>query len=154
MAIKKILWPSDASPSALRALQTAVELAKTFGADLYGLQVISRVPILPRTGFVSPEPTAFDVPFYEQQLLEEIKKSLRKTMTEQVPGGITVASAVQLGEPDEVILELVREKKIDLIVMATHGRTGFARFFLGSVAERVIRGSPVPVLAVPALPEE
>ena len=154
MPFKTILWPTDASEPSLRALRSAVELAETYGAKLYALQAITPVPMISQTDYASTSPTTFDVPFYEQQLLEAVKKSLQETVAEHVPGKISVEPVVQLGEADKVIVDFVRREKVDMIVMATHGRSGFAHFLLGSVAEKVIRSSPVPVLTVPAAPEE
>jgi nucleotide-binding universal stress UspA family protein len=153
MTFNAILWPTDASPASLRALKTAVDLARTFRASLSALQVLSPVPMPAQSGFASPGPATVEVPLYEQQLLEEVKKSLQKTVADEVPRDIAVDTDVRFGEPDEVIVEVVRETGIDMIVMATHARTGWAHFFLGSVAERVLRSSPVPVLAVPPPPE-
>jgi nucleotide-binding universal stress UspA family protein len=82
------------------------------------------------------------------------KKNLEKIIMENVPEGITVITEVRVGDPHQCIIDFVREKKIELIVMATHARKGMAHFFLGSVAEKVLRNSPVPVLAVPAAPAE
>jgi nucleotide-binding universal stress UspA family protein len=154
MAFKVLLWPSDASPSALEALQTAVEMAKTYQARLYALQVVNSVPMLSDDGFMPPAPMAFNVPKYEEELIMGAKKNLEKIIMENVPEGITVITEVRVGDPHQGIIDFVREKKIELIVMATHARKGMAHFFLGSVAEKVLRNSPVPVLAVPAAPAE
>ena len=154
MSFKKILWPTDGSKPALHALQTAVKLAQTFQADLFALQVVPRVPMLSQKGFAPPAPMSFDVPLYERELLEISKKNLESALAENVPAGTGVESTVELGQPDELIIDFVRRKKVDLIVMAIHGRSGFSHFFLGSVAEKIIRKSPVPVLAIPMNTEE
>jgi len=153
MPFKVILWPSDATSSAFDALKTAVEMAKTHQADLYALQVVYPVPMLSKEGFMPPAPMAFNVPKYEEELIRGTKKSLEEAIADKVPEGINVKVEVRAGEPHQVIIDFVREKKIQLIVMATHARKGMAHFFLGSVAEKVLRNSPVPVLAVPILEE-
>ena len=154
MAFTAILWPTDGGKAALRALKTAVELAKTHEADLFALQIIRRVPQISQTDFASTSPTVFNVPLYEEHLLKDMKTSLQKIMAKHVPKKISVESVVQFGEPAAAIVDFARQKKIDLIVMATHGRTGMTHLFLGSVAEHVIRTSPVPVLVVPAPSKE
>jgi len=154
MAFHSILWPTDGGKGALRALRTAVALAETHKADMYALQVIRRVPQISQTDFASTSPTVFNVPLYEEHLLEDLKTSLQKTVARHIPKEISVEPVVQFGEPADVIVDFVRRHKIDLIVMATHGRTGMNHFFLGSVAEHVIRTTPVPVLIVPGSPEE
>lgn len=156
MPFKAILWPTDGSPAALGALQTAVEMARTYQARLYGLQVVNPVPLLAQsgTGFAPSGPVPFNVPLYEKELIRAARKNLEKTMADKVPEKVDKAAEVKVGEPHDAIIDFVREKKVELIVMATHGRTGFNRLLLGSVAEKVIRNSPVPVLAVPAGEEE
>ncbi len=149
MSYKKILWPTDGSKPALNALQMALELAKTFQSELYAMQVVPSVPMLSQNGFTPQAPLAFDVPLYEKELEQNTKESLEKTIAEHVPKKITVKSAVELGEPADGIVDFARREKVELIVMATHGRKGFDHFLLGSVAEKVIRNSPVPVLTVP-----
>lgn len=149
MSFKLILWPSDASPSAIKALKTAVEIAETYQAKLYALQVVNPVPTLSKDGFMPPAPMAFNVPKYEDELIQAAKKSLEKIIMDEVPGEVVVFSEVRVGEPHQVIIDFVKEKKIELIVIATHARKGMSHFFLGSVAEKVLRNSPVPVLTVP-----
>lgn len=150
MAFRKILWPTDESEHSLLALRQAVELAGIFAAELFALRVIAQVPVIPQTSFAYPEPATFNVPQYEEELLKAVEQNIRKTLDEHVPADMVVRSSVLLGEPHRTIIDFVEEKNIDLIVMATHGRTGFAHLLLGSVAEKVLRHSPVPVLTVPA----
>lgn len=150
-----ILWPTDESRSALLALEAAIEMAETSGARLYALQVVGEVPTIPETGFASAGvSTGFDVVLYQRELVKTAQRMLDETVAEHVPRSVNVEAHVLLGWPADTIVRFVAEKKVDLIVMATHGRTGFSRFMLGSVTEKVIRQSPVPVLAIPAAPEE
>ena len=150
MSYETILWPTDGSENALGALQTAIDLAQTFGARLYVLHVVARVPMLSKDGFVPPTPMSFDVPRYEEELGQEMRNYLEKVSAEHVPAPTEVEHVILKGNPAEMILDFVRRNKVDLIVMSTQGRKGISHMFLGSVAERVIRRSPVPVLAVPA----
>ena len=150
LSIKTILWPTDESKSSLHALEAALELAEKFKAKLYALQVVSQVQTIPETGFASATMyTSFDVSRYEQELVKTAQNVLEQTVAEKVPKSIEVESFVKMGWPPDVIVNFAREKGVGLIVMATHGRSGMAHLMMGSVTERTIRQSPVPVLAIP-----
>jgi universal stress protein A len=148
-SIKTILWPTDASNSALQALEKAVLLAQQFGAKIHALQVVQRVPTLAEVGLAGSTMPAFDLPLYELQLVEAARDALKETVAVNVPDSLKTDIHVETGSPKTVILDFVRDHGIDLIVMATHGRQGFSHLMLGSVAESVIRQSPVPTLVVP-----
>jgi len=147
--IKNILWPTDASNSALNALDAAILLASKFAAKIHALQVVEQVPRLTSTGFAGDPVTAFDFPFYEEKLMQAARDNLSRTLGTKVPGSIDTEINVELGLPKDTILEFCRDHEIDMIVMATHGRTGLSQFWLGSVAESTVRQAPVPVLVVP-----
>lgn len=144
--VKKILWPSDASESANQALETAIEVAKQFNAKLYGLQVVTEVPTLTDTG---PPMSGLDIPRYEEELRKGAQGALEEMVKGKVPDSIEVETFIKMGKAAEVIITFAKEKEIDLIVMATHGRSGLSHLLLGSVAENVIRHSPVPTLIIP-----
>ncbi len=146
--VKSILWPSDASKFSVRSLETAVELAKQFGAKLYGLQVVPRVPI-DDSGFAGPPIAELDIPKYEQRLRYSAEKALKQTVAEKVPEDVAVETHVEMGKASEVIINFAKELKVDLIVMVTHGRTGLSHLMIGSVTEDVIRRSPIPILVLP-----
>lgn len=154
MSYQAILWPTDGSSQAIKSLETAVKMAETFKAELYALHAVYPVPVLTTEGYMPPAPMTFNVPEYEKELLKQARENLDKSVKENVTEGIKVKKEIRSGEPPEVIIEFVREKKVDLIVMATHGRKGMSHLFLGSVAEKVIRNSPVEVLIVPITPKE
>jgi nucleotide-binding universal stress UspA family protein len=144
--VKRILWPSDASESANRALDVAIEVAKQFGAKLYGLQVVTEVPTLTDTG---PPMSGINIPRYEEELRQGAQEALEEMIKATVPDDIEVETFIEMGKPVEVIITFAKEKGIDLIVMATHGRSGLSHLFIGSVAENVIRYSPIPTLIIP-----
>jgi nucleotide-binding universal stress UspA family protein len=147
LPVKSILWPSDDSTSAKRALEVAIELAKQFGAKLYGLQVVSQVPTFTETG---PPITGLDIPRYESELKQAAEKALKETFAEKVPADTQTETAIRLGKAAEEIIGFAKEKGIELIVMSTHGRTGLSHLMIGSVAESVIRHSPIPTLIIPS----
>lgn len=147
MQIKRILVPTDFSRSSLKAVDYAVELAKQNHAELILVHIIEPMNYaVPR---YLPEPTA---------LLEEQRKQAQDALdrlTERVIARYPrCRSEVHLGVVYQRIAELARTLKTDLIVIATHGRTGLAHLLIGSVAERVVRMAPCPVLTVrsPLLP--
>lgn len=150
LPISSILWPSDGGEPSYQALEAAVEIAGTFNARIYALRVVPPVPpLVAGTGFAPMAIKGFDVPLYQQELLRAAEKELSQAILNKVPGGIEVAQHIKIGEPAEVINEFAQENSIDLIVMATQGRTGFSRFLVGSVAEKTIRQSTIPLLIIP-----
>lgn len=146
---KTILWPTDASESALKALAKAVLLAQQFGAKIHALQVVERVPTMAEIGLAGSTVPPFDLPVYEQQLVDAARKALVKTVADNVPEEVATDIHVATGTPKTVILDFARDHGVDLIVMATHGRRGLSHLMLGSVAESVVRQAPMPTLVVP-----
>jgi nucleotide-binding universal stress UspA family protein len=147
--VKSILWPSDGSENAFRALEAAEEIALKFGADIYALQVVHQVPTVVGAGFSPVAVKSFDVPLYEQELLASAEDDLKQKLLAKLPQEIKTFIHVKVGIPADEIVLFAQENSIDLIVMATHGRTGISRFMLGSVAEKTIRQSTVPTLIIP-----
>ena len=148
LPLRKILWPTDASDSALRALDAAIVMASQFNAKIFALQVVDQIARPNRAGFAG-DPIPFDFPLYEQHMAESARTNLQEVLTEKVPSPIKTEVHVELGSPRETIHNFCRTNAIDLIVMATHGRGGMAHLLLGSVAEATIRQSQVPVLVIP-----
>ncbi len=147
--VKSILWPSDGSENAFRALEAAEEIALKFGADIYALQVVHQVPTVVGAGFSPVAVKSFDVPLYEQELLASAEDDLKQKLLTKLPQKIKTFIHVKVGIPADEIVLFAQDNSIDLIVMATHGRTGISRFMLGSVAEKTIRQSTVPTLIIP-----
>jgi nucleotide-binding universal stress UspA family protein len=142
-----IVVPYDFSEHARAALSTAVDLARRLGSDLHLLHVVQ----LPAYGYygrssVVPVPGA-DL----TKAKDEAMRSLREIVAAigQPPGKVET-HVVEGAAIVEMIRQYAEEVGADFIVMGTHGRTGFAHVFLGSVTERTLRGSPCPVLAVQA----
>ena len=143
LTIKTILCPTDFSEPSLQGLNTAVELAGLFKADL---KIVYVLPVLP------PSPTdpnfEFEIPEYENILHTDSQKKLDEIIKTKVPASIKSTSVVGHGSPAKEIVRIAEEDKIDLIVIATHGHSGWHHLVLGSVAEKVIRHAPCPVYAV------
>jgi len=142
---RKILCPIDFDQNSLRALDRALEIARHFGAAMIVVHVVPMVMELPA-----------DMPGVFQRY-EEQEKAARERVAEIAAsklGGVAYESAVYIGDIVDSILQGVEKFKPDLLVMATHGRAGFAHFFLGSVAEAVVRKASCPVLTIRNEPSE
>jgi len=149
LPFKKILWPTDFSEPSYTALKAADELARHFSARLLLLHVIPPVPIQ----YPYPDPpvaSSFDVALYQQQLALQAEQLLEDLVAQRVSKEVRAATRVVTGEPPAEILRLAREEQADLIVIASHGLTGWRHLVFGSVAEKVVRFSPCPVLTIAA----
>ncbi|MFI5178416.1 MAG: universal stress protein [Vicinamibacterales bacterium] len=146
--IKHILVPTDFSEPADAAVSYARTLAAEFGGRLHLLHVVPEPNLLPWGSELSTVPFA--------DLLTQTEMAARERLTEiaaamtDLAGRVTVEA--QIGTPVERVLTYIDEHHIDLVVMGTHGRGLVGHMLLGSVAERVVRRSPVPVLTVHSVP--
>lgn len=138
---RKILLPTDGSAPARAALDRALEFAETYDATLHALYVVDAAAF----GHLDPDASII-VSGFES----EGKQVLQIAAERAEEAGVPCETAVVHGSPHEGILDYADEHDADLIVMGTHGRRGLDRVLLGSVTERVIRGSNVPVLTVRA----
>lgn len=143
IALGPILIPCDLSPDAPDALRLAVPLARAHGAEIVVVHVIPTS--LPAAGgFRSlPNPALL-----RPGLRDDVARSLDGTLQPARAAGVTARPEVRDGRPAEQILELAATLPAGLIVIGTHGRGAVDRAVLGSVAERVLRKAPCPVLAV------
>jgi nucleotide-binding universal stress UspA family protein len=141
--IRQILCPVDFSPFARRALDHAAVLARWYQAELTVLHVS---PLMPTMFGVEPALSAATLaPFDQEALGRELLTFVGETMNATPRPQLLLRS----GPAATTILDYAAETKADLIVLGTHGRTGFERFMLGSVTEKVVRKAPCPVLTVP-----
>ena len=139
---QKVLCPIDFSDHSLAALNLALKVTQQNDANLYLLNV-APVP----AGAAGFQPVPMDAyPFHEKDSQEKLAKLAR----ERIPAAVRYETLVISGDPAERVIETARSLAADLIVMGTHGHRGLSRLVLGSVAERVVRESPVPVLTVHA----
>jgi nucleotide-binding universal stress UspA family protein len=135
---KKILVPLDGSETAEQIIPH-IEALNSNGSEVHLLRV-AMAHTLPG---VDPTEAQVEVVKEAEDYLKEIEGTLRDK-------GKNVESHVRYGYPAEEILDHTEHQKFDLVVMTTHGRSGVGRWLLGSVAEKVVRNSPVPVLVVRA----
>ena len=154
---KRILCPVDLSSFSLDALKLAVALAETNDATLDVLHVIHNpFDEIYMTGITETDPALMEGYATEPQKRAKILRAteesseilLKQFCREVISGHIKVRYHVRRGDPFENILEGAEDFLIDLIVLATHGRTGIKRLVIGNVAEKVVRHAPCPVLTV------
>jgi len=143
MQIKTILFPTDFSNGARAAMDHAVSLARDYQARLVLLYVVQDISIA--EWYI---PSSLSV----TDLLEDMQKSASQEMDKwaaEVSVNVKdLETMVVRGVPFVEIIRTAREKKVDLIVIGTHGRTGIDHLLFGSTAEKVVRKAPCPVLTV------
>ena len=145
MAIKRILVPIDFSKDSLDALTYATEFAAPFGAELALLHVVEPI-------YYATPTDMYTANVNTATLIEEQRRAAEQQLARIVAGlekkGRRVRAAVKTGAASKVIGDSAKKDRADLIIMATHGRTGLAHMFMGSVAEKVVRSAACPVLTV------
>lgn len=140
---QRILVATDLSEASVPAVELAVKLARSWGARLLAAHVYDE-PRLPELSFAH-------VRLYEEferKVKAEAERQLGEVVRRARAEGVETEELLLRGFADDAIVQAAREKVADLIVMGTHGRRGAGRFFLGSVAARVIATAPCPVLTV------
>ncbi len=140
--LQRILVPMDFSPHARRALDAAKALGQRCGPAHLILMTAYFVPLELEALGVPDDPRVL------HELEQKASRDLETLLVELSDAGISSEYVTQKGAPAQAIVELARAKGVDLIALGTHGRTGFSHALLGSVAERVVRTAPCPVLTV------
>jgi nucleotide-binding universal stress UspA family protein len=140
----RILCPVDFDDNSMQALDTAANLARENNGTVFVLHV---VPLI-----IEPTGMPVYVDLYKGQ--EEAARTKLLEIAPKRLGGLKYELLIHTGEPAGTILNAEKRTKADLVVMATHGRRGFKRFFLGSIAELVLRESICPVLTVRCTPTQ
>jgi nucleotide-binding universal stress UspA family protein len=142
--LNRILVPTDFSEYGTHALRYGCEFAQRFKAELHLLHIVDDYyPLVPEAGMLLPD---------KNEHLGGLRAAAERELA-QLPdpawiSDMAVIRAVGLGKPFVEIIRYAREEQIDLIVVGSHGRTGLAHMLMGSVAERVVRKAPCPVLTV------
>lgn len=144
---RKILVPLDGSDLAENALEAAFALARQFRSEVILLRVVVPDEILVSLPALLPPAALYPAKSFHQS--EEAEAYLFGVKVRWSASGVRIRTEVAAGTPPEVIVTFAREHAVDLIVMSTHGRTGFSRLIYGSVAEAVLRGAHLPVLLTP-----
>ncbi len=140
ITLKTILVPTDFSEHSAKALLYGSELAKKFGAELHVLHAVEQTPLMYGEGaYVAPET--------EAEIEAAASKQLEGLLADS-SDDLKVVRKVQHGHPFVETIRYAKEHDIGLIVLGTHGRGAVAHMLLGSVAEKVVRKAPCPVLTV------
>jgi nucleotide-binding universal stress UspA family protein len=143
LEITRILLPTDFSDYSATATKYACELAARFDAELHLLHTLEvHLSATPSFGM------GLALPQYLRESRAAAEKALAGVLDPQWATGRKVVRAVVEGPPQVEIVRYARAQAIDLIVLATHGRSGLAHVIIGSVAESVVRTAPCPVLTV------
>jgi nucleotide-binding universal stress UspA family protein len=153
MEVRSILLPTDFSECANYALTYATSLARKFGASIICVHVIE--PIVPTVGYsgvTEPLPIA-DI---SDQLEDSAERELPRIAECEECAGLEVEELIVHGDAAAEIVRVARDREVDLIVVSSHGRTGWGRILFGSTAEAIVRHASCPVLVVkpPADEEE
>jgi nucleotide-binding universal stress UspA family protein len=146
-AIQRILCPLDFSRFSRHALEQAIALARESGAVVSALHVFSIAPVADTV--MAGAPTAIEPVRRTAPERAALLRELREFTGEADAAGVTVRTHIAEGDPVARILDHAVDENADLIVMGTHGREGVERLLLGSVAEKILRRAPCPVLTVP-----
>lgn len=143
-AFKHVLVPTDFGEAADRALDLAIDIASQSGAKV----TLFHVWVMPGAYAAYGQ----GIPWPAEDILRDAKAMLDSALAKAKARYPKSEATLVGGEPWSAILEAATGTDVDLIVMGTHGRRGLSRVFLGSVAEKVVRLSPVPVLTVSSEP--
>lgn len=143
LPIRRVLFPTDFSDPAEYAWPYALAFAQEFGAEVHLLHVVAPPPRLAETYTVN-----FDPEKMVQTLVAEANGAMDQQVEKVKERKLIFHREVRVGVDYREILDYATKHDMDLIVMATHGRTGLAHVLLGSVAEKVVRKAPCPVLTI------
>jgi nucleotide-binding universal stress UspA family protein len=142
---KHILIPTDGSPVSAKAVRAGIDLARQSGARVTGFLAVEPVPLhLYGEGYLADRKTVAE---FERRRKHAAKRHVRAIAREALKAGVPFQPMVQTARtPYEGIVEAAKKRNCDLILMASNGRRGLARVALGSVTDKVIQLSKVPVL--------
>jgi len=141
--MKKIIVPCDFSGQAINAYRLALDIAEQSNGEVHLVNIIE-LPVMHDT-------VLMPVLTFEEALLKELQQKAEKQFEKlktKYASEVKVISRVLFGATSHMVLDYIEDKKIDLVVMGTHGASGVREYLIGSNAERIVRRSPVPVLAV------
>lgn len=138
---KKILCPVDFFKTSSRAFDYALKLATHYKAKVHAIHAVAPIVV-----------ASYDIPFSATSMTMDLKGESERFLNDLKKNaagkGVAVTTQVAVGDVDRQILRAAAKEKADLIVIGTHGRRGFERLMLGSVTERIVRSSAVPILTV------
>jgi nucleotide-binding universal stress UspA family protein len=139
---KTILVPTDFSPASMRAIDEAIGLAAVLDSEILVVHVV----MAPQYPFGFGDGS---LPAIREELTTAVKQHLEKVVAGVRARGARARGLLRSGHVQDVLTSVIDEERPDLVVLTTHGYSGFKHMMLGSVAERIVRSAPCPVLVVP-----
>jgi nucleotide-binding universal stress UspA family protein len=143
---KKVLFCTDFSENADYAFEFAYGIAKRDEGVLYILHVI---PYNPNQEYAEGLVKKVVLEKIQQCIEEDVDSKFKRHYIKRIEDGFKFEIVIKSGREEDEILDFAKQEKVDIIVMGTHGKTGIARVYFGSVAEKVFRRSPFPVFTIP-----
>jgi len=140
---KRILFPVDLSESSTKMVPYVQTVAEKFESKIHILFAARVFEYF--TSIYVPHPS---INKFEKEIIEGAEKRLYEFMDEHFSNFSNTKTTVVAGDASEEILNYIEDQQIDLVIMGTHGRKGMDKIIFGSVAERVLKASPVPVMVV------
>ena len=150
LPVKKILCPTDFSEPSYEAIKTANELALHFSAEVVLVHVVNPIHFIPDIG----PGMGMYAPTFDTGMEARAKKQFRDVVQEKLSEEVKSFTIIAHGNPADEIVRTAANENADIIVIATHGLTGWRHLVFGSVAERVVQHAPCAVLTVPAKEKE
>jgi nucleotide-binding universal stress UspA family protein len=144
LPFKKILCPTDFSDPSYLAIKAGVEIAQHSNSQLIVLHIAEPLPVM----YTAHGPLDFNTAEVEAEKRVFVGEKLDQILENEIPAGVTALSKIDMGDPAGGIVSAAAQEKVDLIVMATHGLSGWRRFLLGSVTEKVVRNAACPILTI------
>jgi nucleotide-binding universal stress UspA family protein len=144
LPLEKILCPTDFSDPSYLAIRTGAEMAQHFGAQLIVVHILEPLPVI----HTAQGPLDFNTAKVEAEKRAFADKKLDIIIKHEVSSDVASQSKIDMGDPAQGIVLAAGLENVDLIVMATHGMSGWRKFFLGSVTEKVVRNAACPVLTI------
>ena len=141
--IEKILFPTELREYALKILPFVISMSEKYDSSVYLLHVVE--DLLRWGGFYIPH---ISLDLYQKEAMEAAEKLMNKFFRQHMQGCPKYEFRIRSGDPAGEILKIIDSETIDLVVMGTHGYKGLEHRIFGSVAEKVLRNSSVPVLTV------
>ncbi len=141
--IKKILFPVDLSPVSSKIASSVIAFGEAFEAEIHLVHVAVTMEEI--AGVYGPDAIVGN---FEDEVAQSAERELKKFEEKFFAGYPNKKRVVLKGDPVDEIIAYIKAEKIDLVVMGTHGRKGIDKILFGSVADRMVRNSPVPVLTI------
>lgn len=145
---KTILCPTDFSEGSEAAISRASDMARQFGAAIYLLHALAVPTVLP-----TDPASSLSMPQAQEMLRDQVEQDLRDNAGRLQTAGIPTRTIIAFGDAATAIVEAAEREQVDLIVIATYGKTGWRRLAFGSVTEKVVRLASCPVLTIRSVPQ-